>query len=265
MTNQRLTIALISLLAGLPLVARASLEVVPLPTLLESGDITSGPVPTGDTIGTLVGVYKEGHTFNLAEGLAINGGASTQTFPADDEEIGNNIFYTESEPILFSASSAPGSSANQHTITLEWRMQNGLDFVPLGADIEGEIAHVITFEFGMQNGLADGLGISQPFTFDHQELAPETHPGLYGAPFKLFNSQGQTILDGPFYAVSATAENEIEGRSGVQTIGGSVAGLDVVRAQVQFTITMVPEPSSVLSWSAGCLLISRRTRRQHNR
>ncbi|HNO78169.1 MAG TPA: PEP-CTERM sorting domain-containing protein [Phycisphaerae bacterium] len=260
MTIKNLPLLSCPMLLGLASAAHAGLRAVPLNELPGFDATASRSVPTDDTVGTLVGAYLEGHNFDLSHGLAVNGGASTQPFPSTNAFIGNNIFYKEPEPILFSMSSIPGPNPDQHTITLEWRMQDGVDFVPSGSGIFGQSPYTVSFEFGMKNGLANGLEFDQPFVLNHETPFPDTNPGLYGVPFKLFDSQGGILLNGPFYGLSLTPENELVGRSAITTASGSIAGADIVRAEVQFTITFVPEPSSLVLLGATCVLLPIRRR-----
>ena len=261
MTFKNLFSASCIVLLGLASTANAGLEVIPFDDLPAFDATASNADLTDDTVGTLVGAYIEGHVYDLSGGLIVNETASTQQFPSTNAIIGDNVFYDRSEPILFSMSSTPGPNANQHTITLEWQMQNGLNFVPSGSGINGQTPYALTFEFGMENGLANGLVIDQPFVLDHEIPFPDTNPNWYGVPYRLFDSQGDIILDAPYYWINWTPENEIVGRSGITTSSGSVAGFDVVRAEAQFTITIVPEPASLLLLGAACVLLSIRHRR----
>lgn len=261
MTIKNLLLVSCPMLLGLTSAAHAGLESVPFNELpgFDGRALSFGL--TDDTVGTLVGAYVDGHTYDLSYGLIVNEAASTQQFPSTGEFIGNNIFYEEPEPILFSMSSTPGPNADQHTVTLEWKMQNGQKFTPSWASINGQSPHTVSFEFGMKNGLANGLEFDQPFVLNHETPYPDTHPNWHGVPYKLFDSQGDTIADGSSYGITLTPENELVGRLALTTAGGSVAGFDIVRAEVQFTITLIPEPSSLMLLGATCALLPIRRRR----
>ncbi len=261
MAISRLALATLTSLVGSPLLTRAGSDVTPMPFI--SGSPTSASLldPTGDTFGTVVGGFKEDAFWDLAEGVAISEAASEQVFPTTNTTIGNNAFYPDPEPILFTATSTPGPGPNQLTITFEWRMQNGLELVPSGANIEGEPVYGIGFEVGTQNALGDGLGFGQPFTFDHPALFPETHPELFFAPLEFLDTKGETWASGPWFGVSAHSENEFSGKIGLTVAGGNLAGLDLGGARAQVTITGVPEPATFILLGAGITLILKRSRR----
>ncbi len=261
MAISRLALATLTSLVGSPLLTRAGSDVTPTPFIPGSPASASLLDPTGDTFGTVVGGFKEDAFWDLAEGVAISEAASEQVFPTMNATIGNNAFYPDPEPILFTATSAPGPGPNQLTITFEWRMQNGLELVPSGANIDGEPVYGIGFEVGTQNALGDGLRLGHPFTFDHPALFPETHPELFYAPLEFFDTKGETFASGPWFVVSVRSENEFSGRSGLTVATGNLAGLNLGGARAQVTITAVPEPATFTLVVVGGALILRYNRR----